>query len=45
MDFEYSPDFSQVEVDAAAPALRENDSIVPALRLPALGLVADGRSL
>lgn len=33
MDFECSPDFTQGEVDAAAAALRENDSIVPALRL------------
>ncbi len=33
MDFECFPDFTQVEVDAAAAALRENYSLVPALRL------------
>jgi hypothetical protein len=33
MDFECSPDLTQVEVNAAVAALRANDSIIPALRL------------
>jgi len=33
MDFECSPDLTQVEIDAAVASLRANDSIVPALRL------------
>jgi hypothetical protein len=33
LDFECSPDLTQIEVDTAVTALRANDSIVPALRL------------